>query len=204
MSKVNNFDVLRDMFTLNMDAKFAPIGTNLVSVDKKGVTCTITIGIDEATFNKLTSNAFVVGGLIVADGKDFEQLKREMERRCVSCEGPCREPYECLKCKKQRPCGDGSHCQACFAPTDPEEFAKLNSEAELRKQLEGKSRAQLQDLLTDTWDRFDLHSNERLDYLAEKEGAVSTAERDEIVEAIVGARLAAGFGPIDADEETGQ
>lgn len=39
---------------------------------------------------------------------------------CTCCEGRCEQPYTCPHCNAVRPCGDGSHCQACFKPNDPD------------------------------------------------------------------------------------
>ena len=44
----------------------------------------------------------------------------EDDALCSCCEGPCEQPYTCPHCDAVRPCGDGSHCQACFKPNDPD------------------------------------------------------------------------------------
>ncbi len=77
MAKVNNFDVLKKMGELNGKIQMAPLG-NIIHVKKVRAGTEITIGVAGDLVTAVFAGDFV-GGLVLADKKEFDKLKAEME-----------------------------------------------------------------------------------------------------------------------------
>jgi hypothetical protein len=75
--EITSFDVLKFMSEHNEDIRLAPL-SNIISADKNGMRCTITIVIDEKMFSDYMNNKKFVGGLIFADQKRFLEIKEAL------------------------------------------------------------------------------------------------------------------------------
>lgn len=74
----NNFDILKTMGERNLDIRLAPL-TNILNVRKVKAGTQITIGVDGDVVGAIGADAFV-GGLILANRKQFTEIKAEMEK----------------------------------------------------------------------------------------------------------------------------
>lgn len=79
MSKVNNFDVLKEMGKRNLDIRGFPLMANLKSANMNGKNGVVTMLVDPNTVRDLLIEKKLVGMLIVADAEQFDSLKSEME-----------------------------------------------------------------------------------------------------------------------------
>lgn len=77
MSKVDNFEVLREMANRNLDINLAPI-TQILRMNKTRFGCEITIGAPAELMQKITLGNYG-GGLLAYNVSEFEALKKEME-----------------------------------------------------------------------------------------------------------------------------
>lgn len=74
---VNNFDVLKEMGKRSMNIQLAPLG-NITNMRMVKAGTQITIGVAGNVIGSITLGEFV-GGLILADKAQFEQIKAELE-----------------------------------------------------------------------------------------------------------------------------
>lgn len=88
MGKVNAFDVLKEMGQRNMDIRGFNLYENLAHIQMvgkgKGEHGKITLTIDPKTAQQILNDAMrsdssLIGMLVIADKKQFEQLKKELE-----------------------------------------------------------------------------------------------------------------------------
>ena len=79
MTKVNSFDVLKEMSARNMSIQLAPLD-NITEARKVKAGTKVTIGIGGDVVGSILNNKFV-GGLILADRKEFEAVRKELEAR---------------------------------------------------------------------------------------------------------------------------
>ena len=78
--KANNFDVMKVMSERNMNIMLAPIGTNFVRAKQTKLGTEVTMGCpDSVLAGLLAPGQNFVGGLILADKTQFEQVKTELE-----------------------------------------------------------------------------------------------------------------------------
>lgn len=75
--KVNNFDVLKVMGQRSMDVQLAPLN-NVVRAKAVKAGTQVTIGVAGNPIAKIL-NGELVGGLLLADKKQFDQVKAELE-----------------------------------------------------------------------------------------------------------------------------
>ena len=75
----NSFEVLRLMSERNLDIRLAPISQNLVRAQKVKAGTQITIGFAGDVVGAIFAGRFV-GGLILADAKQFHAIEAELER----------------------------------------------------------------------------------------------------------------------------
>jgi hypothetical protein len=75
---INNFDVLKEMGKRNLDIRLTPLG-NIGNMRKVKAGTDVTIGVAGDVIAELLSEKFV-GGLIMADKVQFDQVKAEMEK----------------------------------------------------------------------------------------------------------------------------
>lgn len=73
MSEIKIFYRLQKMNDEGMDIVLAPL-SNIISVDKKNLRCTVTIGIDFETFKRLSHTQDFIGGFILANRKQFDAI----------------------------------------------------------------------------------------------------------------------------------
>lgn len=79
MTKINNFDILKIMGERNMDIRLAPL-SNVLNIQKVKMGTKVTIGIDGDIVTKFLNDGYV-GGLILADANQFENIKNELEKK---------------------------------------------------------------------------------------------------------------------------
>jgi hypothetical protein len=79
MKKVNNFDVLKEMGNRNLDIRAFPVYDNLITAGQGKGRGTILLSVDPKTAGELMEGKSLVATLIIADGKQFSDLKEEME-----------------------------------------------------------------------------------------------------------------------------
>lgn len=70
---MNSFEKLGKMSKENMDIKLAPL-SNILSIDINGNKGEVRIGIDRQTAQRLIDGHDFVGGLILADKKQFDAI----------------------------------------------------------------------------------------------------------------------------------
>lgn len=75
--EIGSFDVLKFMSDNNEDIRLAPLA-NIVSADKRGTKCTVTIGIDEKTFSDYVAGKKFFGGLILAGQTRFLEIREAL------------------------------------------------------------------------------------------------------------------------------
>ena len=78
---VNNFDVLKEMGKRNLNIQMAPLG-NIIKMRKLKAGTQVTIGVAGDVITRITFGE-VVGGLILADKKQFDDVKGELETSAV-------------------------------------------------------------------------------------------------------------------------
>ena len=73
------FDIIKHMSdTGNNALRLSPF-SNIVATDKKGLKCTITIGVDEQTFNDISFHrSKCIGGLLIIRSEEFDKVKDAM------------------------------------------------------------------------------------------------------------------------------
>lgn len=76
--KVNNFDVLKRMGEENLDVRLAPLD-NITNLRKVNAGTQITIGVAGDLVAAIGIEGKFVGGLILADKKQFEAIRLKME-----------------------------------------------------------------------------------------------------------------------------
>jgi hypothetical protein len=79
MKKVSNFDVLREMGDRNLDIRAFPVYDNLIQASQGKGRGTILLSVDPRTAGELMAGKHLIATLIIADGKQFSDLKEEME-----------------------------------------------------------------------------------------------------------------------------
>lgn len=77
---INNFEVLKVMGERNLDVRLAPLG-NIVSLNKVRAGTNVTIGVPGDLVGALAVEDLFVGGLILANRKQFEEVRRELEKQ---------------------------------------------------------------------------------------------------------------------------
>ena len=76
---INSFDVMKVMGEKNLDIRLAPLGNILrAQYTKRGTQ--VTIGVEGNVVAAIVNGDFV-GGFILADKRQFEETKRELEAR---------------------------------------------------------------------------------------------------------------------------
>ena len=78
MSNVNNFDVLKAMCARNLDIHIAPL-SNITNLKKVKAGTQVTIGVGGDWVAKLGLEQAYVGGLLLANKEQFDELKRSEE-----------------------------------------------------------------------------------------------------------------------------
>lgn len=76
MSEPNNVDVLKAMGEANKDIRMAPLG-NILRVQYTKLGTQITIGVEGNLVAAIMNGRFV-GGLILADKRQFDEVKAEL------------------------------------------------------------------------------------------------------------------------------
>ena len=74
---MNNFDILKEMSNRNMDIRMAPLD-NITNLQKTRAGTQVTIGVAGYVVAAIGIEGRFVGGLILADRKQFEQVKTEL------------------------------------------------------------------------------------------------------------------------------
>lgn len=94
-SKVNNFDVLKEMGERNLDIRGFPLMSNLVSANLNGANGVIKMTVNPETVRDLLVEKSLIGMLIIADADQFNHIKAELEtsekNMLFIC---CREAHE--------------------------------------------------------------------------------------------------------------
>ena len=78
-AKVDPFDVLKEMTNKNMDIKAFPLSSNLTQVQTgKDGWGRVTIAVDNQTCAQIVVGGSLVMTLLIADGKQFEEVKKRL------------------------------------------------------------------------------------------------------------------------------
>lgn len=80
MAKISPFDVLKEMGRRNLDIKSLPLMANLINAHISGRDGIITMFVDPGTASDAIHDKYMVATLIVADGKQYDEVKLELEK----------------------------------------------------------------------------------------------------------------------------
>lgn len=86
MSKVNNFDVLKQMSAENLDIRMSP-STNIVNMNKTKAGTQVTIGAEGDVLNPIMRGDLGVC-LMMWNTKQFNELKARMEAESEAVDDP--------------------------------------------------------------------------------------------------------------------
>lgn len=107
---VNNFDVLKRMGEQNLDVRLAPL-ENVVRVQMTKRGTQVTIGCLGDLVAAFAQGRFT-GGLILADTRQFEEVKRHLEHEAQPHDETSAPPVTCEYCSTPHPLNDdGTRCR---------------------------------------------------------------------------------------------
>lgn len=80
MAKISPFDVLKEMGKRNLNIKALPLMDNLIEAHISGRNGIIRMYVDPDTASDAMHDKYMIATLIVADGKQYDEVKTELEK----------------------------------------------------------------------------------------------------------------------------